>query len=340
MLWATPGPVSEISITVLIGVLILVAESASIGIAALAAFLSLLYRLQGPTRELLQSKIALDGLAGSIDDVEEFLRATERPFLSQGNLPAPAFGNTVEFRNVSFRYAPDQPLALEDVSLSIPAGKTTAIVGESGAGKSTMMALLFRFMDPTSGEVVAEGVPLPAFDLHSWRKRLSLMAQEVHLFNETIGANIAYGDLDASAEDIREAARIAKADDFIRSLPDGYETRIGDQGMRLSGGQRQRVALARTILRNPDILLLDEATNALDVETEQAFQLALEQYSHNRTVVVIAHRLSTVQAADQIIVMAKGRVIEAGSPDQLFERQGHFSRLHEFQRGRAAIGAS
>jgi subfamily B ATP-binding cassette protein MsbA len=340
MLWATPGPVSEISITVLIGALILVAESASIGIAALAAFLSLLYRLQGPTRELLQSKIALDGLGGAIDDVDDFLRTTDTPFLSEGNLSAPALTKAVEFRSVSFRYAPDQPLALQDVSFSIPAGKTTAIVGESGAGKSTLMALLFRFQDPTSGEVVADSIPLAAFDLPSWRKRLSLMSQEVHLFNDTIAANIAYGDFDADADTIRDAARIAKADDFIRSLPDGYETRIGDQGMRLSGGQRQRVALARTILRNPDILLLDEATNALDVETEQAFQIALEQYSHNRTVVVIAHRLSTVQAADQIVVMAKGRVIEVGSPDQLLKRSGHFSRLHEFQHGRAAIGAN
>ncbi|MFS8114973.1 ABC transporter ATP-binding protein [Rhizobium jaguaris] len=336
MLWATPGPVSEISITVLIGALVLLAQSADIGIAALAAFLSLLYRLQGPTRELLQSKIALDGLAGSIDDVDDFLRKTEKPFLTHGSLPAAALRKAVEFRNVSFCYDPGQPLALQDMSFRIPAGKTTAIVGESGAGKTTVMALLFRFMDPTSGEVLADGAPLSEFDLRSWRRRLSLMSQEVHLFNDTIAANIAYGDLEADNAEIRKAAEIAKADDFIRLLPDGYETRIGDQGMRLSGGQRQRIALARTILRNPDILLLDEATNALDAETEQAFQLALDEYSHNRTVVVIAHRLSTIQAADQIIVMAKGRVIEAGSPDELFKRQGHFSRLHGFQNGRAA----
>ena len=340
MLWATPGPVSEVSITVLIGALILVAESASIGIAALAAFLSLLYRLQGPTRELLQSKIALDGLAGAIDDVDDFLRTTQTPFLSQGSLSAPALRTAVEFRSVSFRYEAGQPLALQDVSFSIPAGKTTAIVGESGAGKSTLMALLFRFMDPSSGEVLADGVPLSAFQLRSWRKRLSLMSQEVYLFNDTVAANIAYGDLDSDQHDLREAARIAKADDFICSLPEGYQTQIGDQGMRLSGGQRQRIALARTILRNPDILLLDEATNALDVETEQAFQIALEQYSHERTVVVIAHRLATVQAADQIIVMSKGRVVEVGAPDQLLKRQGHFSKLHEFQHGRAPMGAN
>ena len=183
-------------------------------------------------------------------------------------------------------------------------------------------------------------MPLPAFDLRSWRKRLSLMSQEVHLFNDTIAANIAYGDLGAGIEDVRNAACVAKAHDFIRLLPDGYDTLIGDQGMRLSGGQRQRVALARTILRNPDILLLDEATNALDVETEKAFQIALDKYSHNRTVVVIAHRLSTVRAADQIIVMANGRVVEAGSPDQLIRRQGRFSRLNEFQNGRATIGGN
>jgi subfamily B ATP-binding cassette protein MsbA len=335
MLWAAPAPVSEISITIMIGALILVAESASIGIAALAAFLSLLYRLQGPTRELLQSKIALDGIAGAIDDVDGFLRATETPFLEQGVLSAPPIQREVDFRNVSFRYAPDQPLALQDVSFTIPAGKTTAIVGESGAGKSTVMALLFRFLDPTSGDVAADGTPLPAFDLNSWRKRLSLMSQEVHLFNDTIAANIGYGDFDAGLPRICEAARIARADDFITAFPDGYQTQIGDEGMRLSGGQRQRIALARTILRDPDILLLDEATNALDVETEQAFQLALEQFSKNRTVVVIAHRLSTARAADQIVVMSRGRVVEIGSPDQLLKRPGHFARLYDLQRGHA-----
>src|SRR4029453_11061014 len=171
--------------------------------------------------------------------------------------------------------------------------------------------------------------------VREWRERLSLMSQEVRLFNETVESNIAYGDLEATPDAIRKAAAVAGADEFIRDLPDGYVTQIGDHGMRLSGGQRQRIALARTILRNPDILLLDEATNSLDVETEQAFQLALAQYSHNRTLVIIAARLSTVQAADQIVVMAKGRVIETGSPDQLLRRSSHFSRLHEFQHGRA-----
>jgi subfamily B ATP-binding cassette protein MsbA len=221
----------------------------------------------------------------------------------------------------------------------VPAGKTTAIVGESGAGKSTVMSLLFRFRDPTSGEIVADGTPLTAFDLQSWRERLSVMSQEVYLFNDTIAANIEYADFDAGPERVREAARIARADEFINSLPEGYDTRVGDQGMRLSGGQRQRIALARAILRNPDILLLDEATNALDIETEQAFQLALKQFSKGRTVVVIAHRLATVRAADQIIVMSKGRVIEVGRPDLLLKRPGHFARLYNLQSGHLPVAA-
>ncbi|MDW6021998.1 ABC transporter ATP-binding protein [Mesorhizobium sp. BAC0120] len=337
MLWAAPGPVSEMSIAVMIGILILVAEKTGTGIAALAAFLSLLYRLQGPVRELLQSKIALDGIGAAIDDVDDFLHATDTPFLASGNMPAPPVRQGVEFRDVSFRYAPSEPLALDRISFRIEAGKTTAIVGESGAGKSTVLSLLFRFRDPSSGEIFADGTALPEFDLNSWRERLSVMSQEVYLFNDTIAANIGYADFDADLGRIREAARIARADDFISRLPDGYETRIGDQGMRLSGGQRQRIALARAILRNPDILLLDEATNALDIENEQAFQLALEQFSRNRTVVVIAHRLSTVRAADQIIVMSKGRVVEIGAPDQLLKRPGHFARLYDLQGGHPPV---
>jgi subfamily B ATP-binding cassette protein MsbA len=340
MLWAAPGPVSEMSIAIMIGILILAAERSGTGIAALAAFLSLLYRLQGPVRELLQSKIALDGIGAAIDDVDDFLRATDTPFLKSGSLPPQPVWQAVEFRDVSFRYAPGEPLALDGVSFSIPAGKTTAIVGESGAGKSTVMSLLFRFRDPSSGEIVADGTALPEFDLHSWRERLSVMSQDVSLFNDTIAGNIGYADFDAGPDQIREAARIARAEDFIAALPEGYDTRIGDQGMRLSGGQRQRIALARAILRDPDILLLDEATNALDVETEQAFQLALEQFSKNRTLVVIAHRLSTVRAADQIIVMSKGRVVEVGPPDLLLEQPGHFARLYNLQTGHLSVVAA
>ena len=333
LLWALPGPISEISITVLIGALILTAHSSGIGIAALAAFLSLLYRMQGPVRELMQSKVALDGLGGAIDDVEELLDASAELFLTDGRQPAAALRTAITLDKVSFRYAEGQPYALQDVSFSIPAGMTTAIIGESGAGKSTLLSLLFRFQDPTSGRIDADGAPLRDLKVATWRSRLALMSQDVQLFNDTIAANIAYGRPDATHQDIEAAAEIARAEDFIAALPDGYDTVVGDRGLRLSGGQRQRIALARTILRNPDVLLLDEATNALDVESEQAFQLALEQFSHRRTVVVIAHRLSTVQNADQIIVLAKGRVVESGAPAELLAGRGAFARMFALQHG-------
>jgi subfamily B ATP-binding cassette protein MsbA len=331
LLWAVPGPVSEIFGAALIGVLILAGTQTGAGLAPLAAFLAVLYRLQGPTREFMQCKVALDGLDAAVEDVESFLAETRQPFLTSGSRPAPAIAEGVEFRAVSFRYGPDEPLALDGASFRLPAGQTTAIVGRSGAGKSTLMSLLFRFRDPLDGQVLADGVPLPEIDLAAWRGRLSLMAQEAQLFNDTVRANIAYGDLGASPEAVRGAAAVAGADAFIDQLPLGYETELGDRGARLSGGQRQRIALARTILRDPDILLLDEPTNALDVETEQAFQAALATFSRGRTVVVIAHRLSTVLNADQVIVLEAGRVVEAGPPADLLARPSHFARLHGLQ---------
>jgi ATP-binding cassette, subfamily B, bacterial MsbA len=336
LLWAMPGPISEVSITLLVGALILVARSSGISIAVIAAFLFILYRLQGPTQEMTQSKVALDGLGGAIDDVANFLCSTKQPYLLEGNLIAPPIQQAVSLRNVSFRYSPQESWALRNVSIEIPAGKTTAIIGPSGAGKSTIMALLFRFHDPTEGEVTADDVPLRRFRISSWRAQLALMSQEVQLFNDTIEANIAYGDLDAGADRIRSAAVVSHADGFIRSMPQGYQTIVGDHGVRLSGGQRQRIALARTILRNPDMLMLDEATNALDIESERAFQLALQEYSHQRTIVVIAHRLSTVERADQVVVMEGGRVVEAGPPDQLLDRKGHFARVYDLQLGAAS----
>ena len=328
MLWSVPAPISEVCIALLIGALIIAAQSAGIGIAAVAAFLSLLYRLQGPMKELTQAKVSIDGMGGAIQDVAQYLKASERPFLPEGHdLPAPLH-DKIEFRDMSFRYGPDEPWAVRHASFEIPMGKTTAIVGRSGAGKTSLMSLLYRFYDPVEGAILADGKPISDFVLSAWRQKLALMSQEVQLFNDTIEANIGYGDLNASEADIRRAAEIAHADEFIRELPRGYLTTVGDQGMRLSGGQRQRIALARTILRNPDILMLDEATNSLDVEAERAFQLALEQYAHKRTVVVIAHRLTTVQRADQIIVMENGRVMEAGPPERLLDNKGHFARMY------------
>jgi subfamily B ATP-binding cassette protein MsbA len=204
-------------------------------------------------------------------------------------------------------------------------------VGRSGAGKSTLFSLLFRFNDPTEGRVTADGVPLQDLRIGSWRERLSLMSQDVQLFNDTVEANIAYGDLEARPDAIRAAAEIAHADRFIEAFPEGYDTVVGDHGLRLSGGQRQRIALARTILRNPDVLLLDEPTNALDAESERAFQEALFRFSHQRTVIVIAHQLSTVLRADQVIVLEEGEVREVGTPEALIRKRGRFAEMYDLQ---------
>jgi ATP-binding cassette, subfamily B, bacterial MsbA len=333
LLWALPSSISELAIVALIGLLILFATGAGVGFAALAAFLSLLYRLQGPARILMQDKVALDGMAPMIDDVAELLEDSRRPFLKDGTAEPDALRSGITFSNVSFRYAPDEPFVLQNVSLTIPAGKTTAIIGQSGAGKSTMLALLLRFYDPQQGRILVDGAPLTTFQLEKWRARLALMSQDVKLFHDTIDANIGYGRDGATREEIVAAARVANADDFIVRLPEGYDTVVGDQGLRLSGGQRQRVALARTVLRDPDILILDEPTNALDIESERAFQHALQRYSHQRTVVVVAHRLSTIRDADQIIVLEGGRVAEVGTPDQLLHNEGRFAQMLGLQGG-------
>lgn len=335
-LWAVPGPLSEIFATALIGLLILTGGMLGTGFAVLAAFLAILYRMQAPVREIMSAKVALDSLSASVDDVADYLELTRQPYIASGSKAFVRLKRQIEFRDVSFRYAPGEPWAIRNASFVIPVGAATAIVGRSGAGKSTLMILLYRFEDPTEGEILVDGTPLPELDLRSWRERLSLMSQDVRLFNATIAENIAYGDLAASAETIQKAAKIASADEFIQDLPKGYDTDVGDLGMRLSGGQRQRIALARTILRDPDILLLDEATNSLDSQSERAFQDALDIYARGRTVVVIAHRLSTVAEADQVIVLEEGRIVERGAPASLLKNQGQFARLHDLQFSKTA----
>lgn len=331
MLGELPIPLAEICAAVLIAALVLVAVHIGAGIATLAAFLAVLYRLQSPVREFLQTKVLVQALAGSVNDVSAYIEATREPWIPSGATSAAPVKSGIEFRDVSLQYAPDQPPALEGVSLAIPAGKTTAIVGRSGAGKSTLMSLLYRFVDPSGGEILIDGVPLTQLELSSWRERLSIMPQDVLLFNASVKENIAYGRPAADESEIRQAASIAAAHDFVEALPAGYDTHLGDDGARLSGGQKQRIALARAILRDADVLLLDEATNALDAESENAFQVALETFSHGRTIVVIAHSLHTVEQADHVIVLEAGRVVQSGTPAELLSKSGHFARLYSLQ---------
>jgi len=243
----------------------------------------------------------------------------------------------VEYRGVSLAYQDDGDTVLRDISLSIPAGRTIALVGHSGSGKTSLIRLLPRLYEPTSGEIRIDGHDIRELTLASLRRHIAYVGQEVTLFNDTLANNIAYGHRDtATVEQIREAARAAHALAFIENMADGFDTMVGEQGIILSGGQRQRIAIARALLKNAPILILDEATSALDAESERHVQEALENLMQNRTTLVIAHRLSTIQNADRIYVMRDGRIIEQGSHETLLAQAGHYAELYRLQFGSVA----
>ncbi len=236
----------------------------------------------------------------------------------------------VEFRQVSFGYDPARPV-LRDVSFVVPPGKTVAVVGGSGSGKSTLARLLLRFYDPQAGSIVIDDQDIRQVNTRSLRQRIGVVPQDTGLFNDTIAYNIGYGRPGASRDEIMEAARAAHVHDLILSLPDGYDTEVGERGTKLSGGERQRIAIARAILKNPPILIFDEATSALDSHAERAIQAELERLSRNRSALVIAHRLSTVINADEILVLERGRLIERGNHFQLLEQGGAYASLWRMQ---------
>jgi len=271
--------------------------------------------------------------AGSAERLTELL-AIKPEIVSPPNpkpLPIPARGE-LEFRDVSFLY-PSRPnfSALAGISFKVAPGETVALVGPSGAGKTTVFNLALRFYDPASGQILLDGVPLREADVALIRARISLVPQDVALFADTVAENIRYGTRNASIQDVARAASAAQAAEFIEALPQGYETRLGERGVQLSGGQRQRLAIARAILKNAPVLLLDEATSALDAENERLVQRALESVMKTRTTIVIAHRLATVQKADRILVLDNGRIIEEGRHSDLVRRNGAYARLAELQ---------
>ena len=232
---------------------------------------------------------------------------------------------------MSFEYVADKGAVLRDVSLSVPAGATIAIVGRSGSGKSTLVSLLPRFYDPTAGSVLLDGIDIRAYRLHDLRRQISLVSQEVVLFNDTVRNNIVFGARDISDAQLRAAARAAFVLEFVEQMPQGFDTMVGDRGVLLSGGQRQRIAIARALLRDTPILILDEATSALDTAAERHIQAALDQLVRNRTTFVIAHRLSTVERADRILVMRDGAIVEYGAHAELLARGGIYAELHRLQ---------
>ncbi|HUG61403.1 MAG TPA: ABC transporter ATP-binding protein/permease, partial [Methylomirabilota bacterium] len=275
-------------------------------------------------REIRQGIADIEQMFGLLDQPAEIVDAPDAK-------PLQVTGGNVVFDDVHFAYDPDRVI-LSGVSFEVPAGKTVAIVGPSGAGKSTLSRLLFRFYDVTSGKVLIDGQDLRGVTQVSLRSAIGMVPQDTVLFNDTIQYNIRYGRPSASDEEVAEAARQARIGQFVESLPQGYKTPVGERGLKLSGGEKQRVAIARTILKSPPILILDEATSALDTNTEREIQAELDRVSKGRTTLVIAHRLSTVVNADEIIVLERGRIAERGSHSALIEKAGLYATMWNRQR--------
>ncbi|MDP5338954.1 MAG: ATP-binding cassette domain-containing protein [Nodularia sp. (in: cyanobacteria)] len=299
--------------------------------AVILTYLLVLLRLLPLISQLNSLRSSFANNSTSVDIITEFLTRDNKPFMVNGQVPYTKLHKGINFQSLSFAYPGHEKLVLEDVNLFLPCGATLALVGGSGAGKSTLADLLPRFYDPSSGSITIDGRDLRDFDLISMRKSMGIVSQDTFLFNDTVQNNIAYGRPEATLDDIITAAKRANAYEFISKLPQGFDTLIGDRGVMLSGGQRQRLAIARALLQNPEILILDEATSALDTVSERLVQAALDDLSRSRTTLVIAHRLSTVQKADQIAVLEKGRVVEVGTHNELLEKGGYYSRLYSMQ---------
>ncbi|GMV04181.1 MAG: ABC transporter ATP-binding protein [Gemmatimonadota bacterium] len=298
--------------------------------AHFVGFLGLSLKLYAPVKNVAKfPATAQPGLVAA-ERVFEFLDAPVEIRDRPGARPFPGLEREISFEHVSFAYREGEPV-LQDVSITVPRGTVLALVGPSGAGKSTLVDLVGRFFEVTEGRVALDGVDVRDLRLADLRGQLGIVSQETVLFHDTVRANIAYGRPDASDAEIEQAARAANAHDFVAQMPRGYDTLVGERGTELSGGQRQRIAIARAILRDPPILIFDEATSALDTESERLVQAAIERLLRGRTVFVIAHRLSTVQRADQIVVLDGGRVVEQGDHAALLARGGLYSRLHRLQ---------
>lgn len=295
------------------------------------AFMYFLFRSYDPMRKISRQHNEISKAFAAAKDVWDVLDENEvLPEKPNAVLLGP-LNEKIEFRNVSFSYQNDPRKILDGIFLSVEKGTVVALVGESGSGKSSLIKLVQRLYDPSEGSILWDGTDLREARLSSLAGQLALVTQETVLFNDTVRYNISYGMPNASDDQIREASRVAFAEDFIEELPSGFDTLVGERGTMLSGGQRQRIAIARAVLVNAPVLILDEATSALDTESERLVQKALENLMRNRTSIVIAHRLSTIRRADKIIVMDRGRIAEAGTHTELLEKDGRYRRLYELQ---------
>jgi subfamily B ATP-binding cassette protein MsbA len=291
--------------------------------------MGLFYNIIDPAKSISSAFSNMQKGAAAIERIEQVLQAPITVDENPNGKKINEFVHSIEFKNVGFSY--DDVVILKNINLKIEKGKTIALVGSSGAGKSTLADLIPRFHDVTSGEILVDGVNIKDYSLHAIRSLISIVTQEPILFNDTIANNIALGMETTDLSSIQQAAKIANADSFIQKKDSGYDTNIGDRGSKLSGGERQRLTIARAVLKNPPILILDEATSSLDTESERLVQDAINNLMNNRTSVVIAHRLSTIRHADEIIVLNKGEIAERGTHDELLAHQGIYFKLVEMQ---------
>ena len=332
------APVSEVlGISALLGIVfisrVIFKDEISSLSPVLLTYLLILLRILPLVSQLNTVRSNFANTSSSISIVADFLDRENKPFMGNGDIEFTKLQKGIHFNSISFSYPNHDKLILKDVDLYLPCGTTLALVGGSGAGKSTLAALLPRFYDPNSGNIVIDDTNLQEYNLPSLRKSMGIVSQDTFLFNDSVRNNIAYGKPIASEEEVISAAKRANAYEFITKLPQGLETTIGDRGVMLSGGQRQRLAIARALLQNPDILILDEATSALDTVSERLVQQAIDDLSKDRTTLVIAHRLSTVQKADQIAVLEQGQVVEVGTHYELLQKDGYYKRLYLMQFG-------
>jgi subfamily B ATP-binding cassette protein MsbA len=322
-------PLIECIAMVGFGILVLWIVGSERELSRMSAFLTGVFLMQAPIKRLADVNSSFQQASVSVDRLDHIFR--EQPTVREHASPKhlAAFATDIRFEAVSFGYA--DRTVIDGVNLLVPRGMKLGIAGESGSGKSTLVNLLFRFYDPTRGRLALDGMDLRELAIADHRKLMALVSQEIVLFDKTVAENIAYGRPGATRDEIEDAARHAYAYDFIRQLPQGFDTRIGERGVTLSGGQRQRLAIARAFVRNAPILVLDEATASLDSQSESEVQAAIDRLAENRTVISIAHRLSTLATSDKIIVLSRGRIIEEGGFDQLLRNDGPFAAMAQQQ---------